>query len=85
MQDEWRKAQVSQPIHLLKQEDAKGILIKTLIVFFAQNCDLAQTCAELHIHRNTLRYRLDKIEHITRLKINNIDEKTQLYLALKCM
>ena len=84
-QDEWRKAQVSQPIHLLKQEDAKGTLIKTLTVFFAQNCDLAQTCAELHIHRNTLRYRLDKIEHITSLKINNIDEKIQLYLALRCM
>ncbi|GLT19612.1 XRE family transcriptional regulator [Vibrio zhanjiangensis] len=85
MHDQWRKEQVNQPIKTLLEKDSKGVLIKTLSVFFAQNCDLAQTCAELHIHRNTLRYRLEKIEQFTSLEINKIDDKVQLYLALKCM
>lgn len=35
----------------------------------------------LHIHRNTLRYRLEKIEQETKLNFNNIADKTRLYLA----
>jgi len=50
---------------------------------FAQNCDACQTCQTLHIHRNTLRYRLERIEEITSLNINNLDDKLHLYLALK--
>lgn len=83
LQDDWRREQISHPIKILLKHDGKGVLVKTLSMFFAQNCDLAQTCAELHIHRNTLRYRLEKIEQITSLKINNLDDKIQLYLALK--
>ncbi len=65
--------------------DSKQVLLKTLSTFFAQNCDLAQTCESLHIHRNTLRYRLDKIQQETSLDINKLDDKIQLYLALKCL
>jgi carbohydrate diacid regulator len=84
-QDQWRRDQLTEPLDKLRQQDTKGVLIKTLRVFFEQDCDLAQACAALHIHRNTLRYRLDKIEEVTDLKINNLDHKVQLYLALKCV
>ncbi|KHA62093.1 XRE family transcriptional regulator [Vibrio variabilis] len=84
-QDEWRQAQLLEPLVKLQQQDSKGTLLKTLRVFFDQDCDLAQTCAALHIHRNTLRYRLEKIEEVTNLKINKLDHKVQLYLALKCL
>lgn len=78
----WRYQQLQGPLQLLKQNDPRGILLKTLSAFFEQNCDLAQTCQALHIHRNTLRYRLDKIEQETSLKINKINDITRLYLAL---
>lgn len=80
--DSWRYEQLCQPLQKLKQNDPRGILLKTLKVFFVQNCDLAQTCEALHIHRNTLRYRLEKIEQETSLKISNISDKTRLYLAV---
>ncbi|RTZ17875.1 XRE family transcriptional regulator [Vibrio aquaticus] len=83
-QDQWRRAQLLEPLGLLQQKDDKGVLAKTLRVFFDQDCDLAQTCAVLHIHRNTLRYRIEKIEEITNLKISSLDHKVQLYLAIKC-
>ncbi|WP_087016556.1 sugar diacid recognition domain-containing protein [Thaumasiovibrio subtropicus] len=80
--DKWRKQQLTDPLERLRQQDPRHMLEKTLGVFFEQNCDLAQTCQKLHIHRNTLRYRLDKIEQITSLKFNNINDKTHLYLAV---
>lgn len=78
----WCYQELRAPLEQLKQQDAKGTLLKTLTVFFEQNCDLSQTCQVLHIHRNTLRYRLDKIERKTNLKINKISDLTRLYLAL---
>jgi len=84
-QDQWRRAQLLEPLELLQSKDEKGVLLKTLQVFFDQDCDLAQTCAALHIHRNTLRYRLEKVEDLTNLKINKLDNKVQLYLAMKCL
>ena len=78
----WRYQQLQAPLEKLHCHDPRGSLIKTLTAFFDQNCDLAQTCQVLHIHRNTLRYRLDKIEQITNLKINKISDITRLYLAV---
>lgn len=78
----WCYQQLSAPLQRLKQQDPQGTLLKTLTAFFDQNCDVSQTCEVLHIHRNTLRYRLDKIEQRTNLKINKINDLTRLYLAL---
>ncbi|MUI56150.1 sugar diacid recognition domain-containing protein [Aliivibrio fischeri] len=79
--DTWRMEQLKQPIVNLQKADPKGILLKTLRAFFNHNCDSAQTCKSLHIHRNTLRYRLDKINKETSLDINKINDSTYLYLA----
>ncbi|XDF77329.1 sugar diacid recognition domain-containing protein [Aliivibrio fischeri] len=79
--DTWRMEQLKQPIVNLQKADPKGILLKTLKAFFNHNCDSAQTCKSLHIHRNTLRYRLDKINKETSLDINKINDSTYLYLA----
>ncbi|MEH6531066.1 MAG: sugar diacid recognition domain-containing protein [Photobacterium frigidiphilum] len=80
--DTWRQNKLQMPLVKLQQNDPRGILVKTLKAFFVQNCDLAQTCEMLHIHRNTLRYRLGKIEQETSLSFNNISDKTRLYLSV---
>ncbi|PSU44665.1 XRE family transcriptional regulator [Photobacterium frigidiphilum] len=80
--DTWRQKQLQMPLVKLQQNDPRGVLLKTLKAFFVQNCDLAQTCEVLHIHRNTLRYRLEQIEKETSLSFNNISDKTRLYLSL---
>ena len=40
-------------------------LMDTLISFIRNNCIISLTARELHIHRNTLQYRLNKIREIT--------------------
>ena len=81
-EEHWRYEQLQRPLQDLKLQDSRGTLLKTLKVFFEQNCDLAQTSERLHIHRNTLRYRLDNIEEKTGLNINKLSDITWLYLAV---
>lgn len=49
---------------------------------FSQNCDQTQTAAQLHIHVNTLRYRLQRIEAITGMKINQLTDALRLYIGM---
>ncbi len=66
----------------LAKEDAKGTLQKTLRQYFLQDCDLHPCAEALFIHPNTLRYRLTRIEQITGLNFNRLDDKFLLYLGL---
>ncbi|MCK3658683.1 hypothetical protein A4G18_08165 [Pasteurellaceae bacterium Pebbles2] len=79
---DWHSHPLKNYLLELKLQDEKKILYKTLKQFFLSNCDLVHTSKALYIHINTLRYRLDKIERITGLSINKIDEKLVLYLSI---
>ncbi|WP_156292455.1 sugar diacid recognition domain-containing protein [Serratia oryzae] len=80
--EDWRAQELSRPWAVLSEKDEKGVLRNTLRQYFYQNCDQTQTAAQLHIHVNTLRYRLQKIEAITGLKINNLGDNLQLYIGM---
>jgi purine catabolism regulator len=58
-------------------------LVQTLDAFFACHGNLSQTAARLHIHRNTLTYRLEQIANITQLDLDDPDARFSLHLALK--
>ena len=62
-----------------KQSD----LIRTLSGFFAANGNLAKAAQELDVHRNTLVYRLDRIAELTKLDLDDSDNRLILHLALK--
>ncbi len=83
LSEQWKAEQLQTPFLNLKQNDNKGILAKTLTEYFAQNCDACLTCQSLHIHRNTLRYRLEKIEKITSLSFNKLTDVFQLYISME--
>lgn len=57
-------------------------LLDTLTKYFRNNENQKVTCKELFIHVNTLQYRLKKIETLTNLHLNNIQDKMYLYVAL---
>ena len=58
-------------------------LVDTLEAFFACHGNLSQTASLLHIHRNTLSYRLERISEITQMDLNDPDARFSLQLALK--
>ena len=80
--DDWRAQELSRPWQILGASDEKGVLRSTLRHYFSRNCDQTQTAAELHIHVNTLRYRLQRIEAITGFKINQLTDALQLYIGM---
>ncbi|EIP2391968.1 helix-turn-helix domain-containing protein, partial [Escherichia coli] len=45
--------------------------------------DLSQTATGLHIHVNTLRYRLQRVEDITGIQINNLKQLFWLYIGME--
>ncbi|KGQ71584.1 hypothetical protein A1D23_06650 [Chelonobacter oris] len=77
----WKTAEITRPLQALYAADEKRVLYKTLQRYFLSNCDPARTAETLFIHVNTLRYRLNKIEQLTGLSFNKIDEKFVLYLS----
>lgn len=80
--EDWRAQELSRPWQVLGDHDDKGVLRSTLKHYFSRNCDQTQTAAELHIHVNTLRYRLQRIEAITGLKINQLTDSLRLYIGM---
>jgi PucR family transcriptional regulator, purine catabolism regulatory protein len=64
-------------------ENRNAELVETLEAFFACHGNLSQTAARLHIHRNTLTYRLERISAITRMDLDDPDARFSLQLALK--
>ena len=57
-------------------------LIRTLEAFFAANCSPKEAASLLHVHRNTVLYRLERIAEITGLDLNSSDVRLRLHLAL---
>ena len=57
-------------------------LITTLNQFLADNLNVSQAAKHLYLHRNTLVYRLGKIQNLTGLNPRNFDEAMELKLAL---
>jgi purine catabolism regulator len=57
-------------------------LIHTLEAYFEHHGNLSQTAEALHIHRNTLIYRMERIEAITNLDLDKPDNRLALQLSL---
>jgi carbohydrate diacid regulator len=48
--------------------------IRTVQKFFENNLNVSETSRQLYVHRNTLVYRLDKIQKMTGLDLRNFDD-----------
>lgn len=60
-------------------------LIKTLEEYFKESGNLANIAKNLYIHYNTVLYRIQRIEKITGMNLNNSDERLNLEVALKLL
>ncbi|MER5733897.1 helix-turn-helix domain-containing protein [Streptomyces sp. NPDC002138] len=61
-----------------------GMLRETLEVFLAHNCSWARTAEALHLHVNTVHYRIERVEALTGRDLSRLDHKLDLYAALRC-
>jgi purine catabolism regulator len=58
-------------------------LVPTLEAFFAADNSLAETASRLHLHRNTVAYRLRRIEQISGHQLSDPETRLALHLGLR--
>lgn len=58
-------------------------LLPTLTAFLASGGRWAATAARLHVHVNTLRYRLDRVAALTGRDLDDPDDRVDFHLALR--
>lgn len=58
-------------------------LMETLTTYMNNQCDLGKSAEALFLHRNSLRYRLKKIEEILNIQLNELETRLNLMAALK--
>ena len=64
-------------------ERHRSNLVQTIDAYFGHHANVSQTAESLFIHRNTLLYRLDRIQELTGQDLNQADMLLALHLALK--
>ncbi|GAB6169100.1 sugar diacid recognition domain-containing protein [Clostridium carnis] len=72
MQELFKSNNNNNIINSIKLSSKGNELIDTFITFMDLNGERNKIAQNLHIHRNTLNYRLEKIEEVTNLKFDNI-------------
>jgi purine catabolism regulator len=58
-------------------------MLETLASYFGNNRSMAACAEALHIHRQTLKYRIGRIQEITGRDMSDISQQTELYLAVQ--
>ena len=61
----------------------EGDLCKTLEAYLDHNCNAAAAAEHLFIHRNTMRYRMDKIKKILCCELDDLDVYLELKMAFE--
>ncbi|GEM_PF-55464 len=76
---------VQEVLGPLKQYDAihQTSLLETLVTYFQLNRNLRATSKVLYIHVNTALYRLEKVETLLGIDMDDLDDQFKIQLALK--
>lgn len=77
----WQAEQLREPIARLENDKSKAILRRTVDAWFAHNENSTVTANALHIHRNTLDYRLRRIGELTGLDLGRSEDRLRLYVS----
>jgi len=61
----------------------RGSLVKTVEAYFDHHGNISQTAESLFVHRNTLLYRMERIQELTGLNLDHANMRLALHLSLK--
>jgi len=77
-------ARKSPLLQFLKEHDRehKSDFLKTVAVYLSLNGNLKESASFLHVHTNTLMYRLNRIAEVTGKSLKETDYRTSMYLDL---
>ncbi|HEV3096707.1 MAG TPA: helix-turn-helix domain-containing protein [Candidatus Dormibacteraeota bacterium] len=70
-------------LELLRARDRGGVLLQTLGAYLATNGSPTDAADRLHLHRNTVLYRLGRIEDLLGVDLRDAEVRLGLHLALK--
>ncbi|WP_271395439.1 helix-turn-helix domain-containing protein [Neomicrococcus lactis] len=74
--------EILEPLEFADSQQ-NGELIETLRRFLHSSGEIGQVARELGIHRNTVRYRLQRVADLTGYSPANMQDRVQLWLALE--
>jgi carbohydrate diacid regulator len=77
----WQAEQLRAPMARLAHDKNKAMLRRTLEAWFANNENSAATANALHVHRNTLDYRLRRIGELAGLDLARSEDRLLLYVS----
>ena len=60
-----------------------GNLLPTLEAYLSHNCNMKTSADALHVHENTLSYRLKRIAEVSGIDLNSMDDKVTCYIDMK--
>ncbi|WP_150239798.1 PucR family transcriptional regulator [Nocardiopsis quinghaiensis] len=68
---------------LAYDRDHRSELVETLEQFLAHSGSWQRCAAAIHVHVNTLRYRIGRVEDLTGRDLSSLEHRVDLFLALK--
>ncbi len=74
--------EIMRPLAEYDQQN-RGSLVKTVEAYFSHHGNISQTAESLFVHRNTLLYRMERIQELTHLQLDQANMRLALHLALK--
>ncbi len=79
----WQADELRRPLLHLAAHDRTAVLRRTLATWFAHDMKSAAAARALHVHRNTLDYRLRRVGELTGLDLGRLDDCLLLFIALE--
>ena len=73
-------------VQLAKEDEANSTqYVSTLDAFLSGGKNLTRLAGAMHVHRNTLQYRLNRIAQLTGIDYNDENEMKQCYLSIRML
>ena len=77
----WNLAHPAIRYLLAYDEKNEGEMVKTLLTYIEQNCSASEAARTLFIHRTTLIHRMEKIQELTAIDLDDAAERLHLQLS----
>ncbi len=85
--DDVRRTYAHRVLGPVLEHDARtgGDLVATLAEFLACSGSWARTAEAMHLHVNTVRYRIDRVQELVGRDLSRLEDRVDVFLALKSL